>query len=502
MLRKAIYTMSALAFFSQAFADGIAIAPDTIQKRWGSVEKRTLNVDANTEKLWTFRADKRASVGATLAYWDSSIFGVSAEIDIFPLGVVGSDEECVFRTEFIQIDSDGKETNRLWSAPVRVRLSGNVQTIELESCYFPQKNLPIVVRIIREAEDVADSYKGDVVLKNIRLNAVKKLPEPLIVEDRKGYNSWPMMQALGEKLVCVYSRGTGHLIGEGTRGAFVRTSTDRGKTWSAEKLVADDAKFGEVPIGKGLDSNGDMLLWVRAQGNGVRVHNLYRTKNGEDFELISTPKFSPMPMQITDIFHVENVGLMGLWFTGNYGKDKLNAWGTLISTDNGKTWTQRTIEDNLDRANWATEPSAVYLGNGKIFCIARTEYGADTTKKAQFQIESTDYGKTWKRSLTNITDVLISTPSLIYDKSKGLISNYYYQRGRGMLKRRVAKVDKIWGNPLGWEKPEIIAFASAKGFDAGNVNATIIGDTHYLAYYSGDRKQTSVVITPTPEPEK
>ena len=111
-------------------------------------------------------------------------------------------------------------------------------------------------------------------------------------------------------------------------------------------------------------------------------------------------------------------------------------------------------------------------------------------------------GKTWTTSITNIGDVQISTPSLIYDQKTGLVSNYYYQRGRGMLKRRVAKVDEILGNPLVWRKPEIIAFASAVGYDAGNVNATFIGDTHYLAYYSGDRKKASVVISSTPAPQK
>ena len=69
-----------------------------------------------------------------------------------------------------------------------------------------------------------------------------------------------------------------------------------------------------------------------------------------------------------------------------------------------------------------------------------------------------------------------------------------------MLKRRVANAQEIFDNPLNWGTPEIVAFASAVGFDAGNVNATKIGNTHYLAYYSGDRKQAEVVLSTAPAP--
>ena len=71
-----------------------------------------------------------------------------------------------------------------------------------------------------------------------------------------------------------------------------------------------------------------------------------------------------------------------------------------------------------------------------------------------------------------------------------------------MLKRRVVEADKIFGNPLDWPNPEIIAFASAIGYDAGNVNATKIGNVHYLAYYSGDSKNTSVIVSTTKAPVK
>jgi len=316
------------------------------------------------------------------------------------------------------------------------------------------------------------------------------LAEPLVVQNVSGYNSWPMIQAIGEKLVCVYSRGSGHTIGEDARAVYARTSTDYGKTWTTETVVANTPRYGDVAVGKGLDSKGAMLLWVRRVGSEW-LHDLYRTTDGVTFTLVTTPKLAPAPVQITDVFAVPTVGLMALWFAGNYGNDGPNhSWGMLTSSDNGATWKQTTIEAELTKAQWPTEPSAVYLGEGKILAIGRTEVGG-----VQFQMVSSDSGTTWKREKTNIGDVLISTPSLILDAKTGLLSNYYYQRGKGILRRRVVDPNSVFGNPLGWPASEEIATGSQIAVDAGNANATVIRDTHYVAFYSGKAPDTAILVS-------
>ncbi|MCX7007729.1 MAG: hypothetical protein NTY53_10865, partial [Kiritimatiellaeota bacterium] len=81
------------------------------------------------------------------------------------------------------------------------------------------------------------------------LHAAEKpdvLAEPRVVQKAKGYNSWPMIQALGDKLVCVYSRGSGHTIGEDARTVYARTSLEGGKTWTAETVVANTPGYGDV----------------------------------------------------------------------------------------------------------------------------------------------------------------------------------------------------------------------------------------------------------------
>ena len=490
---------------SQKVANEIKISPQNVRAASGKPYKKAVKTDSGTVQAWILSGNFDESVEAVLEKMPEGFRGLKIEIETAPVGNADASKEDVYRAVSSQIDpSTGKETNKIKSSFVRGKIPGEPfksKKVELESCYPAKSGLPVKIRIERKASDHSDTFEYPTAITAIKITPVADLPEPMPVETAEGYNSWPMMQALGNKLVCAYSIGKAHNIAEGKRESYARVSEDGGKTWSKPHVVSADPKYGEVPIGKGLDENGEMLLWIRFQGKN-RIHKLYRTSDGVNFTHISTPKLDPMPMQITDVFHVPNVGLMALWFTGNYGKNARNAWGTLTSSDNGKTWVQKTVESGLDNIGWTTEPSAAYIGDGRIIVIARIEHANESTQRAQFQIESRDYGKTWTKKRTNITDVFISTPSLIYDKDTGLISNYYYQRGRGLLKRRVAEADKIFGNPLAWPDPEIIAFASAIGYDAGNVNATEIGDVHYLAYYSGDSKNTSVVVSTAKAPVK
>ncbi len=322
----------------------------------------------------------------------------------------------------------------------------------------------------------------------------RTLTKPRVVQDAKGYNSWPMIQAIGKKLVCVYSRGSRHSIGEDARAVYSRTSADGGKTWTEETVVANSPGFGDVEVGKGLDSEGAMLLWVRRVGK-ERLHDLYRTSDGVTFTLVATPDLAVRPVQITDIFTVPTVGLMALWFAGDYGGKPTNAWGTLTSSDNGKTWKQTTVESGLPKTQWPTEPAAVYLGEGRILAIGRTEVGTP-----QFQMVSSDYGATWKREPTNIGDALASTPSLILEKETGLLSNYYYHRGAGVLRRRVVDPEQVFDHPQDWPDSEPIAMGSKVTFDAGNANATVIGSTHYISFYSGKAPDTAVLVSVVPAP--
>ena len=407
--------------------------------------------------------------------------------------------EDVYRVHLSQMVEGAPFTARYrLGNPVRTPLHAapfHTRTIVLESYYEVQPNAPLWVRIQREPGDAGDTFTKPTGLVMVKVTPVDVPAKPHIVQDVSGYNSWPMLQAIGDKLVCVYGRGKGHTIANDDRAVYARTSTDGGKTWTTETVVANAPAYGEVPVGKGLDANGAMLLWVRRIGKGEWDHDLYRTVDGVTFTLVATPKLAVRPMQITDVFSVPKVGLMALWFAGDYGDKPTNAWGTVTSSDNGATWTQTTVESELPKAQWPTEPSAVYLGDGKILAIARTEVGP-----TQFQLVSTDSGVTWKRTPTNIGDIMGSTPSLILDTKTGLVSNYHYHRGKGLLRRRVVDAQSIFDHPGSWPASEVVATGSEVTWDAGNVNATFIGDTHYVSFYSGKAPDTAVLVSALPAP--
>jgi hypothetical protein len=435
------------------------------------------------------------SVAGVVTGFPSDCAAVKVEIAVTTTDETTSPEFAdVYRVHLSQMVEDAPFTERsALGKPVRTALPAapfHSRTIVLESCYEVVPDAPLTVRIQREPGDSGDTFTKPTGLAAVKVTPLNALPKPHVVQDVPGYNSWPMLQAIGKKLVCVYGRGKGHTIDSDDRAVYSRTSTDGGKTWTAETGVANAPGYGEVAVGKGLDSTGAMLLWVRRIGKHEWHHDLYRSTDGITFTLVATPTLALRPMQITDVFSVPKVGLMALWFGGDYSDKPTQSWGKMTSSDDGKTWTQTPVESGLLKGDWPTEPAAVYLGDGKILAIARTETGP-----AQFQMISTDNGATWTRTRTNISDVAASTPSLILDVKTRLLSNYYYERGRGILRRRVVDPSRVFDHPLNWHGSEAVATGSKVTFDAGNANATAIGDTHFVSFYSGKAPDTSVVVS-------
>jgi len=312
--------------------------------------------------------------------------------------------------------------------------------------------------------------------------------ELVTVAGQPGYNSWPMIGHVGDRVVCAYSKGVRHSIGEGVRGTYAKWSDDGGRTWSREILIDNAPESGEVPIGKGRLADGSMLLWNRAANYDKTHHDLFRTADGEKWERLAVLRPDPMPMQITDIMNVDN-RLVSFWFACSYGREGTNAWGLLSSEDGGKSWRQ-TVVERLERTeDLPTEQCGVYLGNGRFFAVARSE-----GTKGQYQLTSADGGKAWKKERTNIRDVSSSTPSLLYDAKTDTVWNYYYNRADGTLRRRIAKVADVFAHPDAWPEPEILFAGGGRGADAGNVNVHDGGDGHLAAFYDGQASNTVVRV--------
>ena len=386
---------------------------------------------------------------------------------------------------------------RIKSAPVQSFVNSKDEEfrfVTLESFLLPLPCRGGKVFITRRTNDGADTFQEASALMEVCFEFLPLPATGIPVETSPGYNSWPMCQTLNEKIVCAYSRGSQHDIFEPHRAVYARVSDDRGVSWSREHLVCNTPGRGDVTVGKGLDEKGDMLLFVRHAGDDGFRHRLYRTSDGINFELLCDMELPLDLVQITDIFHIPGQGLAALCFGGSYGPAADKYWGKLVSADNGRTWTFTVIEKDLDKNNWPTEPSAVYIGDGKILALARTESHKDSTETAHFQLTSPDYGRTWRKERTNITDVNISTPSLLYSPESGEVCCYSFYRGRGILNCRKADAGYIFDHPRNWFASEIVTTGSKEVCEAGNVNAVQFGKKHLIAYYSGALPDTAVYV--------
>jgi hypothetical protein len=58
----------------------------------------------------------------------------------------------------------------------------------------------------------------------------------------------------------------------------------------------------------------------------------------------------------------------------------------------------------------------------------------------------------------------------------------------------------VFGDALNWPVSEAVATGSQIETDAGNVNATTIRGTHYLAFYSGKAPDTAILVSVLPAP--
>ena len=169
----------------------------------------------------------------------------------------------------------------------------------------------------------------------IIMSSIPELPPPLVVQNAPGYNSWPFVQGLGNnKLVCAYSRGEKHSIAERCRGVYARTSLDNGQSWTDETMVVNTPEAGESAIGKGLDADGAMLLWVRCVGDAWR-HDLYRSTDGVSFQN-RLPQRTNADADHRRLQRAESrTDVILVRWAVSRGAGKLT--GTLTSADNGLT---------------------------------------------------------------------------------------------------------------------------------------------------------------------
>ena len=298
-----------------------------------------------------------------------------------------------------------------------------------------------------------------------------------------GYNAFPFIGTVNNKLVCVYSIGESHTDNTNV-DIFTKTSTN-GVVWSNPKKIISTENVRDTITGLGHDSLGVIYFWDR-KGTPVNADcsfDLYKTSNGINFTKKSSPVFDIKPSHIGDAFYIPTVGVISFY---NTYSAKRNSYGYVLTKDGGETWSQVEIANPSTQSDTPTEISGTYIGDGKILALGRSEDSA-----AMFQIQSSDFGKTWETKITNITDVYLSTPTLIYDDD-GYITVYYYNRADGKLKKRKAIASTVFESATSWGEPSNIASGSV-GQDAGNANSVKFNNNIIVVYYSGTDTETSVI---------
>ena len=326
------------------------------------------------------------------------------------------------------------------------------------------------------------AVRGDITLP-IDMDTFKQLKVNIATPDR--YTAWPMLAVSKGKLVCVYTVADQHNSTESK--LYMKSSSSNGFAWTAPKEVFTEKTGVKGITGTGNDSKGNMLLWYRDRNPNTWAtkHELYRL-DGTEMTQISTPDFLfPGGAHIGNIFSVENNLFC---FYNTYGNTR--SWGLLKSTDDGLNWEQIPIEENLPKAECPVEIEGVYFGNGKILLLGRKDANEGTV--AMFQMQSSDYGKTWSKAYTNITDALGSSPSMILDSNANKISLYYFARTTGQLKSRVVTSSDVWNNPQNWSNSKILESESARGQDTGNVKTVSLNGLHIATYYAGSSTTTGI----------
>jgi hypothetical protein len=298
-----------------------------------------------------------------------------------------------------------------------------------------------------------------------------------------GYNAFPFIGTVNNKLVCVYSIGKNHTDNTNV-DIFVKTSPN-GVIWSKAKKIISTENVRDTITGLGHDSLGIIYFWNR-KGTPVNADcsfDLYKTSDGIKFTKKSSPAFDIKPSHIGDALHIPTVGVISFYNTYRANR---NSYGYVLTKDSGETWSQVEIANPSTQSDTPTEISGTYIGDGKILALGRSEDSA-----AMFQIQSSDFGKTWETKITNITDVYLSTPTLIYDDD-GYITVYYYNRADGKLKKRKAIASTVFESATSWGEPSNIASGSV-GQDAGNANSVKFNNNIIVVYYSGTDTETSVI---------
>jgi hypothetical protein len=293
------------------------------------------------------------------------------------------------------------------------------------------------------------------------------------IDDDSNNNSFPgLTKMANEDLIVVYRQGTTHADDKGT--ILMRTSSDRGTTWSSGTSVYSDASL-DVRDPEILRTDSDRLVVSFAKYNHTGSVNIldggYTTYSDDNGESWSAP-------QQIDSFFTDfsrpggpSVSLPGgdllLTMWGQDSGDSFESASIIKSTDDGETWhSEVLISDGENDSIKYQEPYLSRVLSGKLVCLIRSDT-PNASSGTFYRSVSYDDGETW------------TTPSTIFDAtgrpstlqlSNGLLLVVYRRRSDLKAVYRVSRYEGLtWENETDFDASTMsqMTYASSYEYDNG-----------------------------------
>ncbi len=250
---------------------------------------------------------------------------------------------------------------------------------------------------------------GLVALPGIREAAAARphpLPETLLVveptrENPRNSEGDVVVLANGG-LALIYTRFTGGGADNAKADIALRTSSDNGKTWTADRiLVPNEGRENTMSVSAIREKGGDILVFYLRK-NGWNDCNLFVRRSSDDLATLS----APVRVTVADGYHVVNnarilqmkdgrLVVPAALHTCTDGTRK--TWSALgiprafLSDDGGRTWRadKTVVEPPPKRTVAWQEPGVTELRDGRLWMYMRTNAGR------QYECFSSDRGETW-----------------------------------------------------------------------------------------------------------
>jgi hypothetical protein len=321
-------------------------------------------------------------------------------------------------------------------------------------------------------------------------------PEPvdrtnLVHAERGKHCGFPNLLRLANGDLLVHFRlGLTHA---GERGVIQQVrSTDTGKTWRAEEVVAEDPvlDFRTTSSGIQLPSGAILLPFYPydAEGKGRHGHPGPRLiVSGDNGRTWSKPILLPNPFRtFPNGYHFcytcgKIIRLAdGTLLLGIHGRNDGDqaCTGVVRSVDDGQTWTDFTpVAADGVRGYW--EPSFAILKNGHILALSRTE-----PEPFMYQCISRDNGRSWSKPVK--TTIQGDVPELIVLRSGNILCSYRSQEPGTQDTRMCISRDQ--GQT--WTDEVVI---DPNGGDHGYTSSVQLGDgSVYTVNYCGKDRLTQI----------